>query len=308
MADQLTLGIDIGGTRTRAAMVSAQGEILARRESPTAARGAPEVIVATVAALVSDLLRGIDRARILAAGVCAPGPLDAPRGIALATPTIAGFRDFPLRDRIAAAIGLPTLLDHDGQAAAFGEWQFGAGRGRANMVYVTISTGIGGGAVVDGRLQRGHMGMAAHVGHMTIQPDGPICNCGNPGCWEALASGPAFATAARTAGFADGAAVFAAMRTGDPGATGLVAQQSRWLAIGLVNLMHIYSPEIIVLGGGVVAGIDLMRPFIAAEVARRAMAPFRNVTIARAELLDNAGVIGAAALGRQAFLAGATPD
>jgi glucokinase len=166
------------------------------------------------------------------------------------------------------------------------------------MVFVTVSTGIGGGAIVDGRLQRGRRGQAAHVGHMTLLPDGPICNCGNPGCWEALAAGPAFARAAQGAGFADGSAAFVAALAGDVAARAVVDAQARWLAIGMVNLAHIYSPEILILGGGVTAGLEQMRPVIAAEFAARAMSPFRDIPFVRAALLDNAGLIGAAALGR----------
>ncbi len=300
---QNALGIDIGGTRMRAAVVSPEGQVLARAERPTPAKSAPDDIVAQVAAVVLEVMHGQEPGAIVSAGVCAPGPLDAQRGIAIATPTIKGFLDYPLRDRIAAAIGLPTFLDHDGHAAAFAEWKFGAGRGHANMVFVTISTGIGGGAIVDGALQRGRMGMAAHVGHMTISPDGPRCACGNHGCWEAIAAGPAFSAAARGKGFADGAAVFVAARAGDAKAVGLIKDQSRWLAIGVVNLIHIYSPDIVVLGGGVVAGFDLMQPFLQSQISQRAMPPFRDVPVVQAQLMDNAGVVGAAALGQQLFLA-----
>lgn len=290
-----TLAIDIGGTRIRAAVVSPQGQVLTRAEGPTPARAHGDAVVATIAMVAEQARQGRP---VNAAGVCAPGPLDATRGIAQATPTIDGFRDYPLRDRIEQALHLPTFLDHDGHAAAYGEWLHGAGQGVQTMVYVTISTGIGGGAIVDGRLQRGRNGMAGHVGHMTVQPDGPVCNCGNEGCWEAVAAGPAFAAAARAAGFADGAATFAAATAADPAAMALVEAEARWLGLGLVNLIHIYSPDLVVLGGGVTAGLDLMRPFIADEITRRAMIPFRDTPFVRASLLDNAGLVGAAALGR----------
>lgn len=296
-----TLGIDIGGSRIRAAVLSASGMLLTRAEGVTPARASADRVVAVVAEVVAQATAGHAPETLMAAGVCAPGPLDSVQGLALSTPTIDGFRDYPLRDRIAAAIGMRCLLDHDGQAAAFGEWQFGAGQGVANMVYVTISTGIGGGAVVDGRLQRGRRGMAAHVGHMTIAPEGPLCNCGNPGCWEAFAAGPAFAVAARAAGFADGEAAFAAARAGDARAQSVVAVEARWLAIGIVNLIHIYSPDIVVLGGGVTAGLDVMHDSLMREIAARAMPPFQGVPVTRASLTDNAGLIGAAALARQAF-------
>lgn len=301
----LTLGIDIGGTRIRAAVVSQDGVLLTRAEGATPARGSGHDVVKAVAEVAARALQGHDRATILAAGVGAPGPLDAERGMAQATPTIAGFRDFPIRDRLAEAIGLPTYLEHDGPAAAYGEWMYGAGRGTQNMVFVTVSTGIGGGAIVDGRLQRGRKGQSAHVGHMTLDPDGPVCNCGNRGCWEALASGPAFARAAGEVGYADGAAAFAAALVGQDAAVRVVAAQARWLAIGLVNLAHIYSPDVLILGGGVMAGLAQMRPMIAAEYARRAMSPYRDIPFLAAQLGDNAGLIGAAALGRaQALAAG----
>lgn len=299
-----TLGIDIGGSRIRAAVLSPDGVILTRAEGITPARASADRVVQVVAEVVAQVTAGHAPDSLIGAGVCAPGPLDSEQGLALSTPTIDGFRDYPLRDRIAAAIGLRTLLDHDGQAAAFGEWQFGAGRGVANMVYVTVSTGIGGGAVVDGRLQRGRRGMAAHVGHMTVTPDGPVCNCGNRGCWEAVAAGPAFALVAQGAGLSDGAAAFAAARAGDERALEVVAAQARWLAIGIVNLIHIYSPDIVVLGGGVTAGLDLMQDGLLQGIAQRAMPPFRGVPVVRANLADNAGLLGAAALAQQAFAKG----
>ncbi|MEO8241878.1 MAG: ROK family protein [bacterium] len=300
MEEANTLGIDIGGSRLRAAVVSARGEVLSRAEATTPARSSGEAVVAAVAEVANRALQS-HRSSVVAVGVCAPGPLDSVQGIALATPTIDGFRDFPLRDRIAASIGLPTFLDHDGHAAAYGEWRHGAGQGATNLVYVTVSTGIGGGAIVDGNLQRGRRGMAAHVGHVIIDPDGPVCNCGAQGCWEALAAGPAFNAAARLGGFADGAAIFAAARLEQPDAVALLRAEARWLAIGLVNLIHIYSPDIVVLGGGVMAGLDLMRPHIAAEIAARAMRPFRDTPLVRTALQDNAGLIGAAALGQRQF-------
>ena len=292
---QDTLAIDIGGTRIRAAVIAPDGQVLSRAEGPTPARAHGDDVVASIAKVAAEARQG--RA-VNAAGVCAPGPLDATRGIAQATPTIDGFRDYPLRDRIEQALHLPTFLNHDGHAAAFGEYLYGAGQGVQNMVYVTISTGIGGGAIVEGRLQRGRNGMAGHVGHMTVQPDGPICNCGNKGCWEAVAAGPAFAAAARSKGFPDGAATFAAATSGDPTALQLVEAEARWLGLGLTNLIHIYSPDLVVLGGGMTAGLELMRPIIADEISRRAMIPFRDTPFVRASLQDNAGLVGAAALAR----------
>ena len=292
MAAPRALAVDVGGTRGRVAVVTRQGRGVARLEAPTRAGDAPEAVVAQVA----DLARRLPAEGVAVAGVCAPGPLDVGRGLALSTPTIAGFRDFPLRAALADCLPWPVHLEHDGHAAAWGEWRFGAGRGTRDMVYVTVSTGIGAGVVTGGRLQRGHRGMAGHAGHMTVAPDGPVCACGNRGCWEALASGPAFAARAQAEGFADGAAAFAAARAGDTAARALSEALARDLGLGLTNLLHLFSPECIVLGGGMSAGLDLLAPGIAAHIARTALAPFRGVPVLPAALGDNAGLVGAAAL------------
>ena len=138
--------------------------------------------------------------------------------------------------------------------------------------------------------------MAAHAGHMVIDPGGPRCVCGNYGCWEAFASGSAFSAQAQAAGFADGAAALAAARDGDPRARALVGTLARYLGIGLVNLTHIYSPEVIVMGGGMLAGFDLLEDPIRQHLAQAAMPPFRQVAIRKAALGDNAGLVGLAAL------------
>jgi glucokinase len=286
------LAVDVGGTRVRAAVVTRQGRVLARLEAPTRAADSPEAVVAQVA----DLARRLPAEGIAVAGVCAPGPLDVDRGMALATPTIAGFRDFPLRAALADCLPWPVHLEHDGHAAAWGEWRFGAGRGTQDMVYVTLSTGIGAGVVTGGRLQRGHRGMAGHAGHMTVAPGGPVCACGNRGCWEAIASGPAFAARARDAGFADGAAAFAAARAGDTAALALCGALAADIGLGLTNLIHLFSPALVVVGGGMTAGLDLLAPGIAAHIARTALPPFRGVPVLPAALGDNAGLVGAAAL------------
>ena len=296
-----TLALDLGGTRVRAAVVDGEGRIGGRAEAPTKAREGADAVVEQLAALAFEALGARPPEAVGALGLCAPGPLDTGAGLALATPTIRGFTDFPLRDRLAALVPWSVRLAHDGHAAAHGEWRFGAGRGSRDMVYVTVSTGIGAGAIVDGRPHEGHRGMAAHAGHMVIDPDGPRCVCGNRGCWEAFASGSAFAARAREAGYADGAAAFVAAREGDPGARALVDTLARYLGIGLVNLTHIFSPEVIVMGGGVLAGFDLLERPILRHVSGAAMPPFRSVVIRKAALGDNSGLAGVAALAQRAL-------
>ncbi len=169
-------------------------------------------------------------------GLCAPGPLDAKRGIALSTPTIRGFTDFPLRQALVDALNMPVTIENDGPCAALGEWMCGAGRGVENFVYVTISTGIGGGVVSDGRLMRGRLGLAGHVGHMPVKSEGgAICFCGKPGCWEAEASGSTLQKKAIAAGFSGLSEVFRLAEVGDASAmTSLFRPptSSRWALQG----------------------------------------------------------------------------
>ena len=191
---------------------------------------------------------------------------------------------------------MPVVLENDGIAAANGEWRFGAGRGLPHLVYVTVSTGIGGGVVADGRLLRGHRGMAGHVGHMILQPDGPRFGAGTPGSFEAMAAGPMLAEAARAAGFADGPAVVAAARAGDPAALAVMDREAKWLGTGFVSLLHLYSPERLIVGGGVGQALDLMADRIRERIAALALPPFRGVPVVPAALGDDAGLVGVAAL------------
>lgn len=298
MNKDLTLGIDLGGTQLRVAVVDRSGKILRRAALATDVAGGPKAIIEQMIKLASDVGDGFQD-RIGAAGVSSPGPLDLERGRTSDLPTLPGWFDFPLRDTLAEKLVLPVVLENDGIAAANGEWKFGAGRGLNHLVYVTVSTGIGGGVVVDGHLMHGRRGMAAHVGHMMIAPDGPICGCGGKGCLEALASGTAFGVAARAAGFTDGKHAVELARTGDKKAKSLVDQEAQWLGYGFASLLHLYSPERLIIGGGLSAALDLMMPVIRAQIDRHAMPAFRAVEIVPAALGDNAGLIGAAALATQ---------
>ncbi|MBD0415062.1 ROK family protein [Oryzicola mucosus] len=297
MAAPLAIGIDIGGTRVRAALVDRSGALHARHETLTAAQAGPQAVVTQIADLVAIVTSGVSQEQLVGAGVCCPGPLDTTRGYALGVPTLAEFIDIPIAEMIAEALGMPLRLENDGVAAAHGEWRFGAGRGHDNLVYVTVSTGVGGGVVTDGRLLHGRKGMAGHVGHMVIAPDGERCSCGARGCWEAYASGTAFARriAARS-GYAGPAAVFAAAGAGEAVALDLVAQQADYLGIGISSLLHLYSPDVVVLGGGVANGLGLMVTAIRTRIEANAMPAFRDVPVVPAGLGENAGLVGAAAL------------
>jgi glucokinase len=308
MAD-LVVGLDLGGTQLRAALIDRDGVLVRRAAVRSAATAGPETVVGQMAALVATVTDGVAE-RVGALGLSAPGPLDSDRGITFDLPNLDGFDHFPLRDSLADRVKLPVAFENDGIAAAVGEWRYGAGRGLSSFVYVTVSTGIGGGVISDGRILRGRFGMAGHLGHITLIPDGDVCGCGNRGCFEAHASGTALVRAARRAygeagrlpaGAAsveaiDGRLLAAAARAGDAVAGAVMAREASLLGQGFVSILHALSPEAIVVGGGVSQALDLLLPGIRAEIAGRAMAVFRDVPIVAAALGDNSGLVGAAGL------------
>lgn len=244
-------------------------------------------------------MRAAAGARPLAAvGVAAPGPLDHLRGLVHEAPNLAGFRDVPLADDLRQLLGSPVFVDRDTVVAAFAEALFGAARGVRDFVYVTISTGIGGAIVVDGRVLRGVTGTAGEIGHWPIDPQGPRCGCGDVGHIEAIGSGHAIAQAY---GVPSAAEVFARARSGDARAQEVVARAARALGDLAVGLVNVLNPARIVVGGGVATGepsfvFDAMR----SAVRERAFAvPGRAVEIVPAALGDEVGLVGALVLARE---------
>lgn len=305
------LAIDLGGTDLRAAVVDEGGAVLAFAATPTDSGGGPDAVVAQIVAL-SNRVREQAGGPVVGMGVAASGPLDPGSGIVLAPPTLAGWGDVPLAALLHECTGLPVLLENDANAAALGEWRYGAGRGAANMVFVTVSTGIGGGVIADGRLLHGYRGLAAEIGHMTIDLGASESLFGGAcGAWEALASATALGVAATRRAVGIGGAclralagpgavtsrhVVAAARQGDALACALLAKEARLLGIGFVNLLHLYAPERLIVGGGLSAAMDLMRPEIDRTIAERALAPYRRVAVVTAALGGQAGLVGAASL------------
>jgi glucokinase len=309
MNDDFTIGLDLGGTQVRAALVRA-GKVLARTAARTDVSG-PEEVMRQFRALVAEVSHAVGGAPIRAIGMCAPGPLDTVSGVIDHIPTLPGWEQFPLRDRLSAIFGIPAIVENDGIAAAFGEWQYGAARGLDHTVYVTVSTGIGGGVVVDGRLMHGARGMAGHVGHFTLAAEGPTCSCGRVGCFEAVAAGTAFGKRVRAAanenptsflgrmaekGIVEGRHAVEGARAGDAACLALIAEEADWLGSGFASLLHLYSPQMLVMGGGVSVAFDLLEPGIRARIRRDAMAPFREVPVVKAKLGDDAGLVGVAEL------------
>jgi glucokinase len=305
------LAIDLGGTELRAAVVEATGRVAAFAATPTDAQAGPQVVIAQMEALIDQVRAETPEAQIVGLGVGAPGPLDPDAGVVVDAPTLLGWRDVPLAAILSERLGVPVKLENDANAAALGEWRFGAGQGTQSMVFITVSTGIGGGVIVDGHLLHGRRGLAGEIGHMTISDKPEPCACGGVGCWEAFASGTALAREAtklvaagsapevgRLAGGGPvtGRHVAEAAQKGDVPALKLLDDEALWLGIGLTNLLHLYSPERLILGGGVGSLLPLMQETIDRTIRERAMSAFRGVPVVAAALGRNAGLVGAASL------------
>ena len=305
--------IDIGGTKIAVGLADAAGRLLAHDRFLTLPERGPEVVLAETA----ERLRGLARAHgatLAAVGVGCVGPLDPIAGVLLSPPNFPGWSHVPVKAALARALGTPVAIDNDANVAALAEFRRGAGQGARLLVYATISTGIGGGIVVEGRLLHGLGGAAGEFGHQTVRPDGPLCGCGNRGCLEALASGTAIARRAREAVAAGGGRAMLAAAGGTPAAlhAGHVADAARagdaeaaaiWdaamadLAIGLGNVVTTLAPDRLVLGGGVTrAGDQLLGPLRAGLARRVRMVPVAALDLRLAALGDEAGLVGAAAL------------
>jgi glucokinase len=300
----VVVGLDLGGTNLRVAGVDAAGEVAFLHRESTAAREGPASLVGRLVAAVrlvrSRLEEGGRRVRGVAVG--APGIIAHRDGIVVSSPNLPGWQDVPLRERVREAVGLPVFLENDANAAAFGEFWRGAGRGSGSMVLLTLGTGVGGGLILDGELWRGADGMAGEIGHMTVEPGGRTCRCGNSGCLESYASATGIVDryaelCATNEGFVSAEEVHRRAREGDPNARQAYREAGRALGIAFSSLVNLLNPEIIVIGGGVLPAWDVFMPAAEAEVRRRAFAaPATRVRFAPAALGDLAGVTGAAGL------------
>jgi glucokinase len=303
VAAEFAIGMDLGGTNLRVAAVDRGGAVTALRREETGAREGPEAvierIVAAVRGVVAQVAAGGGRVRGVMLG--APGIISSARGTIVSSPNLPGWRDVPLRDEVAAALGLPVSLENDANAAAYGEHWRGAGRGCASMVLLTLGTGVGGGLVLGGDLWRGADGMAGEIGHVTIDPSGRTCRCGNTGCLETCASATGIVDRYRElAGVEESASaeqVHARALEGDANARQAYREAGRALGIAFATLVNLLNPERIVVGGGVLPAWDLFMPPAEQELRRRAFAaPAARVGFARAALGDLAGVTGAGGL------------
>lgn len=304
-----TVGLDVGGTKCLGVALDEHGEIVAeeRRPTPRGDGSLPELI--DTLAELADALGPFDHI-----GVGVPG-LVTRQGVLRAAPNLDGVADFDVAGLLGERVGRHVHVDNDATCAAVAEWMHGGGRGTTDMVLVTLGTGIGGGVVAGGRLQRGNHGFAGEFGHMVVDPDGPPCPCGRRGCWERYASGSGLARLAREAAVGGrvgrvleiaggdpeavrGEMVQQAAREGDAGALAVIDDFGRWVALGLVNLTNVLDPERFVLGGGLAAGADLyldpIRTWLRELIYQPELRPLPEVAFARWN--ERAGAVGAALL------------
>jgi glucokinase len=313
----LAIGVDIGGTKVAAGVVDDEGKVIDATRRLTPGHDVAET-EDTIAEVVNELSA---RHEISAVGIGAAGWIAADRATVLFSPHLA-WRNEPLRDALAEAIGVPVIVENDANAAAWAEYRFGAARDARVAVMVTLGTGIGGGLVVSGILYRGAFGVGCEYGHMTVVPDGRRCACGNRGCWEMYASGTALArdareladiapvTAHRLMQLANGdpdqltgPLVTAAAREGDPAAVEIYTAMGRWLGRGLANLAAVIDPTVFVIGGGVSEAGDLLlvpaRQAFNEGLTGRGFRPAADILLA--ELGPEAGMVGAADLARRRY-------
>ena len=311
------LGIDIGGTKMAVGVSTAQGQLLATERIPTQPADGPDQVLAR---LIEVSRRAIDKAgvSVAAAGVGCVGPLDQKTGYVINPVNLHGWVRVPLVDTIRDALEIPVFLDNDANAAALGEHRFGAGRGVANMIYLTISTGIGGGIIIDHHLYHGENGNAGEMGHISVNFAGRPCLCGNLGCIEAYASGTAIAARAREAVRAAASAsagaglialagsieritghiVVQAVQRGDPLACGIWDETTAALGVYMASVIHIFNPRRIVIGGGISNAGDLLFIPLREKAKKHSMPMLHDICdIVPAQLGDQVGVLGAVAVG-----------
>jgi glucokinase len=285
-------GIDLGGTQARVAVARSDGRITAVRKVHTAELGRPEVFVRWAADAL-DELRGREKVRAIAIG--SPGPIDLKRGVLVNPPNLHGWRNVPLRDQLGELTGAKVFLENDADMAGLGEFHQGAGQGSRNMVYITWSTGVGSGLIVDGRLYQGSHGTAGEFGHTILDPTGPLCTCGQRGCLEQLAAGHGIASQAGRPALE----VFADAARGEPQAKMIVTKAAVYMGLGLINITNVMDPDVIVIGGGIVQSWSLVEGVLKETLASSPfIKPARRPKLRRARLGDRAGLTGAVAWAR----------
>ncbi len=309
-------GVDLGGTKITAGLGTADGKVVSQRTITTPAEAGPDAVLGAIESLVRELVDPAETADSIAAlGVGVPGLVDVTRGITRFLPNLpTQWRDVPVADRLSNSLGCPVRVLNDVRTATLGELRFGHGRAVGTMAFFSLGTGVGGGVVIDGKLRLGPLGAAGELGHQTIVPDGPLCGCGNRGCLETLASGPAI-TAAGVRLLRSGMAprlhaivagdtnrvspqtMSEAAAAGDQAVHDAILRAATYLGIGVANVVTILHPELIVLGGGVAEIGEILIEQVRQIVRERVgMFPTNDIRIEKSAVGAGAGLLGAIAL------------
>lgn len=316
--NEVIAGIDIGGTKIAVALENLNGEKVAARRFPTRVETGAHAIIESVSQAIEEMLKE-NRAALVSIGIGCPSPLDIEEGLVMSPANLRDWDKFPIVKLFRDCFHVPVILDNDANAAALGEYFYGAGRGLKNIVYVTISTGIGGGIIINGDILHGVAAGAGEFGHAIVQPDGIRCNCGSIGCLETICAGVHIARRTRErlangepsliremiADINDVTAknVVEAVRRNDGLAVEIWNETCRFLAIGVGNIITLLAPEAVIIGGGVAAAGELLfaplRRLIPQFVS---MIPADKINIQPAELGSESGVCGALVLAKKAYL------
>ncbi|HTH38861.1 MAG TPA: ROK family protein [Pyrinomonadaceae bacterium] len=312
---KVVAGIDIGGTNISIAVAETGGEVVSKRQLPTQSSLGPFSAFDKMSEAIEKMLAE-EPFDLEAVGVGSPSPIDVRKGLIMSPSNLLEWAEFPIVDLLNDRFGVPVKLENDANAAAVGEYIYGAGRGYRNIFYLTVSTGIGGGIIIDGNLYHGISTAAGEIGHTIIQPDGIRCNCGSRGCLETICAGVHIARRARErlengeASILSGMVsdidsitartVVDAVQQGDPLATAIWDETCHFLAIGIANVITLVAPEIVIVGGGVAAAGDLLFVQLRKRVPHFvSMVPADKINIVPARLGTESGLYGAVAIARE---------
>ncbi len=319
------IGVDMGGTKILSAVVNESGDILATAKIPTQAKDDTSIVIDRIADSIKEAFQksGVAVDTIQAIGIGAPGPLDPQTGVVIFAPNL-GWKNVALKTELEDRLDIPTFVDNDVNIGTLGEHTYGAGKGIQNLVGIFVGTGIGGGIILNGELFHGASKTAGEIGHIIVKADGPKCGCGTRGCLEALASRTAMTKAFQKAILKKGkksiltkltdgdldlirsGTLAKALRSKDKLTLKVFKQTTKYLGVGIGSIVNFLNPDMIVLGGGVVEALDDKFIDNIRKAAKKYALPdtLKGVQIVRAELGDDAGVLGAAALARQRLKAG----
>lgn len=288
----MLIGIDLGGTKIAGILATPEGKIIMDIQVPTEAQKGKKQVIKNIEKAIRLLIQ-VNKTKVKAIGIGAPGPILFEKGIVVEAPNLPGWKRVNIKKILEKEFHVPVFVDNDANCAALAEARFGAGKKARHFIYMTVSTGIGGGIIIDRELYRGVNGSAGEFGHMIIDSKGFTCGCGNVGCLEALASG----SAVKKRYGLDALSVELAARQGDKKAQRVIQTSAHYLAIGIANLVNIFNPELIIIGGGLSNMRELLIDPIRKDFKKYALSlPAKKVKVVRARLGTKAGVLGAVAL------------